>query len=726
LASEWNAGGLTTWTYDNAYRRATQRTQTALTSYTYDLADQLNSSVAAAAITTYSYDADGQTTLVQPPTGNPTSYSWDSAHRLKAAVTPAGSRYTYAYDYLDLRVQKQGPLGTESYLWDGSDMLMWQGPSNISELSVRGATLARVVGKRSGNVTTNRQYHTDAMANVEAITDGTQTAEVKPTVDAWGNLLSGSATDQPFDYTGGLGYWHDPDLSLQYVRARWLNPANGQWLSPDPIESEPRYAYAHNMPTTHVDPSGLQSGAAVGIVGGAVGGVLNMQPPNITEMMGYALGQAFNQVRTEGAAFAGAQIAQSIIPGMPNTLGRSSSRPPSQPPTDPLSAGLDWATRQVGVLKEVARDEADRRILRASLLAEQMGLTRKNIVSAISGFLTASPSFLRNWWNQFYQQAPPLVRNLTPDLDPTDGRAFKGDLNQFVEGFIDGLVDGFHDFIVDLVSLPLDFIQQIIDLLRFIVQGGKAMAALFERVKKSFGSFLQFTGKDKNLPVLLRGKILGLLLVAGLTTLFWAAVPGPEGKAGAAGKLEKLAGEAGKVEKTVAEFSELGENAAEAAQNIAKRTKVKKRSLSELTSAVQTDIEKLKEARTALVRQLEERSRRRKLGWDPAKKKYSASEEAVALRLEKRTGTLIRDPSGREDWMDKGRYLYNAVGPVPDPLHFNFESFTASILDHLRHQGLHFVVVDMHGMPETAISQVQHFVDSLPNVVGRPKVIVQW
>ncbi len=207
----------------------------------------------------YSYDANGQTTIIQPPTGSPTTYTWDMAHRLKSAITPANQRFTFSYDYTDLRVQKQSPGGTESYLWDGSDLLVWMGPNGINELTARGATLARVIGHRSGGVNLNRQYHTDAMANVEAITDSTQATEVKPVVDAWGNLLSGSATDQPYDYTGGLGYWHDPDLGMQYVRARWLNPATGQWLSPDPVDSEPRYSYAHQMPTTQVDPSGRQS-----------------------------------------------------------------------------------------------------------------------------------------------------------------------------------------------------------------------------------------------------------------------------------------------------------------------------------------------------------------------------------------------------------------------------------------------------------------------------------
>jgi RHS repeat-associated protein len=54
-----------------------------------------------------------------------------------------------------------------------------------------------------------------------------------------------------------LGYWQEPDLSLNYVRARWLDPQTGSWLSVDSVPTEPRYRYVSNMPTMRVDPSGM-------------------------------------------------------------------------------------------------------------------------------------------------------------------------------------------------------------------------------------------------------------------------------------------------------------------------------------------------------------------------------------------------------------------------------------------------------------------------------------
>ena len=105
-------------------------------------------------------------------------------------------------------------------------------------------------------------YHEDLQGTILATSgapDGFYNANFH--TDSWGNLLTGWAANNPYLYLGGLGYWEENiDLDLKYVRARWLDPTIGQWLSVDPVASEPRYAYAHNSPTMRVDASGRQAG----------------------------------------------------------------------------------------------------------------------------------------------------------------------------------------------------------------------------------------------------------------------------------------------------------------------------------------------------------------------------------------------------------------------------------------------------------------------------------
>jgi RHS repeat-associated protein len=119
-----------------------------------------------------------------------------------------------------------------------------------------GAGLTRTIGVDANGNPLVRQYHTDAQGSVLAITDERGNPVTGYQIDAWGNVLSGGSPGNAFDYLGGLGYWSDPDLGLHYVRARWLNPQTGSWLSVDPHLDEFAYQYANNMPTTGSDPSG--------------------------------------------------------------------------------------------------------------------------------------------------------------------------------------------------------------------------------------------------------------------------------------------------------------------------------------------------------------------------------------------------------------------------------------------------------------------------------------
>jgi RHS repeat-associated protein len=58
---------------------------------------------------------------------------------------------------------------------------------------------------------------------------------------------------EPYGFTGE---WWEADVSLLYLRARWLMPETGTFLSVDPVESEPPYAYVGGNVVNRVDPSG--------------------------------------------------------------------------------------------------------------------------------------------------------------------------------------------------------------------------------------------------------------------------------------------------------------------------------------------------------------------------------------------------------------------------------------------------------------------------------------
>lgn len=93
---------------------------------------------------------------------------------------------------------------------------------------------------------------------------------------------------------------------------------------------------------------------------------------------------------------------------------------------------------------------------------------------------------------------------------------------------------------------------------------------------------------------------------------------------------------------------------------------------------------------------MDEATRRRQLGIDPATRRYRPLEEHAALRLEQRVGLLRRDPTGTSDWIDAQGVTYDAVGPVPVG-RLDVQAFLRQIDKHLQKRGLDKVVIDLTG-----------------------------
>jgi RHS repeat-associated protein len=127
-------------------------------------------------------------------------------------------------------------------LSDGTNNYVY-GPGGLPLEQISGSTIS--------------YFHQDQLGSTRALTNAGGSPVATYSYDAYGKVSAstGSVTT-PLGFTG---QYTDAESGLTYMRARYYDPATGQFLSKDPITAktgEP-YGYAGNDPLNRRDPSGL-------------------------------------------------------------------------------------------------------------------------------------------------------------------------------------------------------------------------------------------------------------------------------------------------------------------------------------------------------------------------------------------------------------------------------------------------------------------------------------
>ena len=107
-------------------------------------------------------------------------------------------------------------------------------------------------------------YLADGLGSTMALTDDSGTVENTYVYDPFGAVTASSGSqDNGFTFTGEQT---DGSTSLEYLRARYYDPATGRFLSKDPLGgalgsplSQNKYSYAVGNPCGALDPTGLAS-----------------------------------------------------------------------------------------------------------------------------------------------------------------------------------------------------------------------------------------------------------------------------------------------------------------------------------------------------------------------------------------------------------------------------------------------------------------------------------
>jgi RHS repeat-associated protein len=197
--------------------------------------------------TTFRYDANGQQTQ-SSASGNAT---WDHAHRL---TSYAGTSYTYDAD--GHRLKRTSPSGTTIYLGDDYEI--------ANGVHTTYVTLGgRLVAKQDGSAPPTFLF-TDHLGSVILGLDEQGALAFTGNYGPYGETIDGNDSEG----RGFTGQTKDEN-GLVYLHARFMDPATGRFLSPDPTipTQSPigmnRYAYAMNDPVNRTDIDGLGWGENV-------------------------------------------------------------------------------------------------------------------------------------------------------------------------------------------------------------------------------------------------------------------------------------------------------------------------------------------------------------------------------------------------------------------------------------------------------------------------------
>ncbi len=210
---------------------------------------------------------------------------------LLVSATRAGSSISIVYDGDGNRVSKTVDSTTTYYLVDdrnptGYPQVLEERSALTGDPTVKYLYGLALVSQTRG--TDTHYYGYDGLGSVRYLTDANGLVTDTYTYDAFGiQIASTGSTPNNYRYAGEQ--W-DNDLSLYYLRARYLNPAIGRFWTMDTFEgtqSDPlslhKYLYAHNNPVNGCDPSGhetlgnvlVTSSIIGGLAGGVVGGIRN-------------------------------------------------------------------------------------------------------------------------------------------------------------------------------------------------------------------------------------------------------------------------------------------------------------------------------------------------------------------------------------------------------------------------------------------------------------------
>ena len=250
---------VTEYTYDRNSNRLTKTVDGDVISYAYN---ELNQLVSETGIT-YEYDLNGNL-IKKTEADQTTTYTYNAQNRLIRVTVRSGQQVNveeYRYDYAGNRIAKIDELSATYYLVDTNGVLSqvlaeYDENGSLTTLYTRGDEL--ISQERNG---VKSYYLYDGFDSVRMLTDEGGSVTDTYTFDAFGNLTDSTGdTENSYLYRGEQ---FDSFTGLYYLRARYMNPSTGMFITMDEYAGsvfEPvslhKYLYANANPVMNSDPTG--------------------------------------------------------------------------------------------------------------------------------------------------------------------------------------------------------------------------------------------------------------------------------------------------------------------------------------------------------------------------------------------------------------------------------------------------------------------------------------
>ena len=204
--------------------------------------------------TGFAFDYNGNATTLRG-----TTLTYDVENHL----TQYGALLTADYNGDGLRAWKQTTAGRTYYLYDGTNPVC-ELQNNSGGYFVSAVNTFGAAGLLSRNEIGTRLlwYQFDSEGNVAQRLDTAGTVLSTDRYDAWGNLLAGGDTTNPYGYKAQSGYYTDHETGVILCTYRYYDPLAGRWINRDPLGLKGGmnlYGYCLNNPSTIIDPFGLEA-----------------------------------------------------------------------------------------------------------------------------------------------------------------------------------------------------------------------------------------------------------------------------------------------------------------------------------------------------------------------------------------------------------------------------------------------------------------------------------